>query len=67
MKIPATKVDYVPCEIIVDGKIMKHNLRELNLNEEWLKKQLKQHSINSIKDIFYAEIQSDGTLFIEEN
>ena len=67
MKIPTTTIDYIPCEIIVDGKIIKHNLRELNLNEEWLKKQLKQHSINSIKDVFYAEIQSDGTLFIEEN
>jgi uncharacterized membrane protein YcaP (DUF421 family) len=67
MKIPTTTINYIPSEIITDGKIMKHNLKELNLNEEWLKKQLKQHNISSIKDVFYAEIQSDGTLFIEEN
>ena len=67
MKINTNTINYIPSEIIVDGKIIKHNLKELNLDEEWLKKQLKHHNINSIKDVFYAEIQSDGTLFVDKN
>ncbi|QXE21311.1 YetF domain-containing protein [Clostridium ragsdalei] len=58
---------YIPSEIIVDGKIIDHNLEELNLHKNWLKKQLKQQNITSIEDVFYAEIQSDGTLFIDKN
>ncbi|MFL0198000.1 DUF421 domain-containing protein [Clostridium sp. WILCCON 0269] len=67
MQIPTSTLNYMPSEIIVDGKIIKHNLSELNLSEEWLKNQLKQHNIINIKDIFYAEVQSDGTLFIDKN
>ncbi|AGY78018.1 hypothetical protein WX45_00173 [Clostridium ljungdahlii DSM 13528] len=67
MKIPYSTSKYIPSEIIVDGKIINHNLEELNLNKNWLKKQLKQQNIASIEDVFYAEIQSDGTLFIDKN
>lgn len=67
MKIPTSNINYIPTEIIADGKIIRQNLKELNLNEEWLENQLKQHNIKSIKDVFYAEIQSDGTLFIDKN
>lgn len=66
MKIPTSTTKYIPSEIIVDGKIISHNLKELNLSEDWLKKQLKQQNITSIDNVFYAEIQSDGTLFIDK-
>ncbi|WP_035284431.1 MULTISPECIES: DUF421 domain-containing protein [unclassified Clostridium] len=66
MKISAPGLKYIPSEIIVDGKIIYDNLRELNLSENWLNTQLKLQNISSIEDIFYAEIQSDGTLFIQE-
>ena len=57
---------YLPSEIIVDGKIIYHNLKEFNLDENWLNNQLKQQNISSVNNIFYAEIQGDGTLFIEK-
>lgn len=66
MKIPISTLKYIPSEIIVDGKIIHKNLKELNLNENWLNSQLKKKNISSVKYIFYAEIQSDGTLFIEK-
>lgn len=67
MEIPASNAKYIPSEIIVDGKIINHTLKELNLNKNWLKKQLRQQNITSIEDVFYAEIQSDGTLFVDKN
>lgn len=66
MKIASQSLKYLPSEIIVDGKIIYHNLKEFNLDETWLNNQLKQQNITSINDIFYAEIQGDGTLFIDK-
>ncbi|WP_218925108.1 DUF421 domain-containing protein [Bacillus sp. AFS017274] len=56
---------YIPTEIIVDGKIVPHNLSKLSLNQSWLETQLQQFGL-CLQDVFYAEIQSDGTLYIDK-
>ncbi|OGO77401.1 MAG: hypothetical protein A2Y23_08330 [Clostridiales bacterium GWB2_37_7] len=56
----------IPTEIIVDGKLVKKNLKELNLNNEWIDTQIKQAGMNSIKEVFFAELQSDGRLYISK-
>lgn len=56
---------YFPSELIVDGKVVKRNLRELNLDEEWLTLQLKQAQ-TTVDNVFYAEVQSDGSLYINK-
>lgn len=66
MKVPIQPILYIPSEIISDGKVLKHNLKELNLTEEWLKIQLKKMNISSPKEVLYAEIQDDGTLFAQK-
>lgn len=66
IKIPGSTLKHIPSEIIVDGKIIYKNLKELNLNENWLNNQLKQQNISSADNVFYAEVQSDGTLFLEK-
>ncbi|MCM3039994.1 DUF421 domain-containing protein [Paenibacillus motobuensis] len=74
-KQPATKGDlhiptpiftYLPSEIISDGKIVKKNLKELNLDETWLHQELQKKGIHSADEVFYAEVQSDGSLFIDK-
>lgn len=57
---------YLPSEIIVDGKIVYRNLLEYGLTEAWLNDQLKNQKIKSTKDILYAEIQSDGSLYVQK-
>lgn len=57
---------YIPTEIIVDGKIIVDNIKELGLSNEWLNKQLANAGVVSPKDVLYAEIQSDGQLFIQK-
>lgn len=67
MQIQPDNRIYLPTEIIVDGKLVEKNLKELNLNNEWLQQQLKQAGFNSIKEVFFAELQSDGSLYISKN
>jgi|SRR5690606_25134593 len=59
-----TKIFSLPTEIIADGKVLTKNLAELDLNHDWLMQQLKQVGISTPKDVMYAEVQQDGSLFI---
>ena len=61
--VPTPK--YLPTELISDGKIMKKNLVELNLTEDWLMKQLRKKGVESADQVFLAQIQTDGSLFID--
>jgi uncharacterized membrane protein YcaP (DUF421 family) len=56
----------IATEVINDGRIIMSNLEKLNLNTEWLEQQLRLSGINSISDVFYAEVQKDGTLYIDD-
>ena len=57
---------YLPTILIINGKVIHHNLKDLNINEEWLNNQLKLQGINSYNDVFYAEIKGDGTIYVDE-
>lgn len=66
VKAPGTEPKYIPTEIISDGNLLKENLTELKLTEEWVYDQLKKKGIGTIEQVYYAEIQGDGTLHIDE-
>ncbi len=65
MNVTSSAPDYLPSEIIVDGRTVTRNLKEFNLDEKWLADMLKQQNIRSVKDVLYAELQSDGSLYVE--
>ena len=65
VKINIITPTYIPSEIIVDGKIIEKNLKELGLSNDWLAKQLELVGVYSVQEVLYAEIQSDGELFIQ--
>ncbi|MTT32849.1 DUF421 domain-containing protein [Terrilactibacillus sp. BCM23-1] len=58
---------YIPTELIVDGKIVEKNLKEEHIQKEWLIDQLKMNGIHSIHEVNYAELQMDGSLFVDKN
>ncbi|MBB3114739.1 uncharacterized membrane protein YcaP (DUF421 family) [Paenibacillus phyllosphaerae] len=66
LSIPTPTFSFLPSEVISDGKIVKKNLDELNITETWVMEQLNNHGIASIEDVFYAELQQDGTLFVNK-
>lgn len=55
-----------PTDVISDGVVNIENLSELQLDQQWLQKQLDQAGIDSIADVFYAEVQKDGKLYIDK-
>ncbi|CAH0347458.1 DUF421 domain-containing protein [Bacillus sp. CECT 9360] len=57
---------YLPTELVVDGKAIPRNLAELNKSEAWLIDQLQIKGIDSMDEILYAELQSDGTIHIDK-
>lgn len=72
-KSPATKQDVkadvslppqIPTEIISEGKIIKKNLKELELTEEWVLNKLKKKNIKNIHDVYYAQVLENGSLYI---
>ncbi|WP_379969582.1 YetF domain-containing protein [Ectobacillus sp. sgz5001026] len=65
LQVPTTIPKYLPTEIISDGEIVHKNLKELDVTKEWVLQQLKKQGIHSIEEVFYAEIQTDGSLYID--
>lgn len=74
-KQPVTKEDLaiqvsqtpypIPIQIISDGKILKDHLHQFNVSTDWLHAQLKKAG-TSLAEVFYAELQKDGTLYIDK-
>lgn len=64
MGISTSTFKYFPTQVIIDGKIMYRNLNDLGLNIEWLENQLRSQEINRVNQVFYAEIQTNGALYI---
>lgn len=64
-KVPIIPPKYLPSEIIVNGKIIEKNFVELGLTEDWLMKKLRKKEIDSVENVFFAQVLSDGSLFID--
>jgi uncharacterized membrane protein YcaP (DUF421 family) len=61
-----TSYEGVSSEIIVDGQVIYQNLRQNELDEQWLIAELKKRGYNSPRDIMFASLSSDGHLYIDD-
>ncbi|MCD7034793.1 DUF421 domain-containing protein [Metabacillus sp. GX 13764] len=52
-------------EIASEGKANLGNLAKLHLSEEWLHNQLIRAGAPSLENVFYAEIQKNGLLYVD--
>lgn len=64
MNIPSIP-NGIGTELIYDGKIVKQNLKDLRITEEWLKTQLKAKGINDVSEVFLATITPSGSFFVD--
>ena len=55
----------VPSELVVDGVIIQQNLKQNTLDEDWLLGELQRQGIQSIKEVFYASLDTDGNLYVD--
>lgn len=65
MKLKITRQALV-ANVIIDKKIMKKNLRNMNKDEEWLLKQLKEKGYKKTENILLATLDIDEKLTIYE-
>ncbi|UPW81467.1 DUF421 domain-containing protein [Lysinibacillus sp. Ag94] len=66
LKISPPPPIFIPIEVITDGKLLTQNLLEVGKSREWLDNELKKENIQSIEEVFYAEIQPNGKIFIQK-
>lgn len=64
VKADTTPPTYLPTELISDGQLILENLLELDLTEEWLMKKLRKQNITNVQDVFFAQVQGNGSLYI---
>lgn len=60
------KKEYIPIPLIMDGQIVYHNLKYLQLDDSWLMKELEKAGEN-IENITLATFLENGKLFIDNN
>lgn len=51
----------------MDGKIVKDNLKYVNLDKQWLIGELKKLGVDDYKKVSLAELDTSGNLFFQEN
>ncbi len=56
----------IPCELVVDGVIIEQNLAQNNLDREWLLEELKKQGVQSLDEVFYASLDTDGRLYVDK-
>ena len=61
--------DYMVANVIIDGKIMKENLRHTGKDEKWLLSQMKGQGVGRVEEVLLASLSMDGqlTVFLKEN
>ncbi|MBQ7793595.1 MAG: DUF421 domain-containing protein [Clostridia bacterium] len=55
----------LPFLIVMDGDINNAELRRSGKDEKWLNNALKRRKIDSVDEVFIAELQPDGELFVQ--
>lgn len=58
------KEDSIVTNLILDGKVMEENLKEIQLDKLWLNETLQKQGITKIDNIFLATYSVDGNLSV---
>lgn len=61
----STQYEGLAAELILDGKIIKKNLCQNALNEEWLYEELKKKGIKNTKEVAFAALATNGILYVD--
>jgi uncharacterized membrane protein YcaP (DUF421 family) len=64
MGIP-TKYEGLCLPLIIDGRIQKENLTKADLDENWLREELRREGVTDVRQIFFASLDTQGNLYID--
>lgn len=57
--------DHGPSLVIVDGVILEKHLTYLGYTKEWLLQELEKHGAKSSEDVFLAQLESNGSIYVD--
>ena len=57
--------EHGPNILIMDGNVMKKSLNKLGYTVDWLLTEVQKQGANEIKDVFFAQIDSKGQLYVD--
>ncbi|WP_372998372.1 DUF421 domain-containing protein [Lutispora sp.] len=60
-----TQYEGLALPLIIDGEIQDGNLKYANLDRNWLQQELKKVNISNAKEVFLAELDTQGKLYID--
>ena len=55
---------FLPRIIINDGHLLRDNLRRSGRDENWLQKQLTEHHIHRVQDVFLLTVDQGGNVYV---
>lgn len=53
--------------VVSDGAIIRHNLRQLGKDEQWLLRQCRKRGVSSLSEVFLLTLDDQGNLFLQKN
>jgi uncharacterized membrane protein YcaP (DUF421 family) len=56
----------LPLSLIMDGKLQHKNLEKSGVNIQWLNKELAKANVPDMKSVFFASINSERKLYIQQ-
>ncbi|WP_071394663.1 DUF421 domain-containing protein [Bacillus tuaregi] len=60
-----TEEDHAPSLVIIDGKLLEKRLHYLGYSQEWLLDEIKKQGAEEVKDVFFAQLNSDGSVYVD--
>lgn len=57
---------FLPTVLITDGRLLRKNLKQAGLDENWLNKQLSQHHIKHPQEVFFMTVDDNKQVFLVE-
>jgi len=59
----STAYEGLPTVLVMDGNILRQNLKEINLDEKWLHEVLRERNL-TYRNVLLASLGTDGRLFV---
>lgn len=60
----STKHKNLAIELVLGGKVIEKSLKENSLTKQWLYRELKKKGIENIKEVAFAALSTNGTLYV---
>lgn len=57
--------EHTSAVLIMDGKLHDKNMKSMDLTREWVEQEVKKHGAQRIEDVYLAQLDSRGDLFVE--